>query len=583
MADPVFDLESVIKRRGFIWPSFEIYGGSSGFYDYGPLGTAMRNNILKVWRKYFVQREGFAEIDTPALTPQEVFLASGHLDKFNDLILECSKCPVLYKAENLISEHHPEISTQLTVDALTADELDALVRDNGITCPDCNSYLRDSYEFNLMFRTTVGRDKVVYLHPETAQGIFVNFQKLYNYFRERLPFGVVTVGKGFRNEISPRQGLIRLREFNIAEAEVFVDPDSDEFRGFDKVKETEFVLLDQHGAFHKLTAAEAVKDEIICHQALAYYMVITQNFLTEIGINPEKLRFRQHQKDEMAHYADDCWDAEIQMEINTRENWIECVGIANRSCFDLEQHMKATGQDLRAFNRFDEPVEQKFIRLKPNLPLIGRMFKKDAVAVKAHLESLTSPFPEKITMELNGENLEINGSMFTIEETIEKVSGKKYIPAVIEPSFGIGRILYAVLQHSYHVGKSREGVDSESYNMLKLNPVIAPIHIAVFPLFNRTGMKEMADRILQDLIKLGLTATLDDSGSIGKRYARMDEIGTPYCITVDHKSLEDNTVTIRNRDSTEQTRIHEHGLPQNVSKLLSGELSFEQLAEFEDS
>ncbi|MCK4614604.1 MAG: glycine--tRNA ligase [Thermoplasmata archaeon] len=577
MPEPVFDLEAVIKRRGFLWRSFDIYGGAAGFYDYGPLGTAMKNNIVRVWRRYFVQREGFAEIETPNIMPEEVFRASGHLDKFNDVMLECSKCHEVFRAEHVINEGYLEITEEINVGSLALEDIGDLITAKGVQCPMCKGEFRPPYEFNLMFSTTIGRNKTGYLQPETAQGIFLNFQSLYSYFRGKMPFGVAQIGKGFRNEVSPRQGVIRLREFNMAEAEVFINPEERHYKGFDKVKDTNFTLLDQHGALHYLTADEAVAEGVIRHQALAYFMALTQGFLIEIGIDEERLRFRQHEKDEMAHYARDCWDAEVLIEINKKESWIECVGIANRSCYDLEQHMKTTGADLRAFERFEEPIEQEVERLKPDLRLLGRTYRNDAPKVREYLGSLSPPFPGRITMELNGGTVEIPKEFYTIEKRVEKVSGRRYIPAVIEPSFGIDRILYAILQHSFHVGKAREGVDSESYTILKLKPEIAPFKAAVFPLFNRAGMSELAKRVYDSLVETEMQVTLDDSGSIGKRYARQDEVGTPYCITVDHQSLEDKTVTIRDRDSTEQVRIRAEKVPEIIHLLVSGGIEFEEL------
>jgi glycyl-tRNA synthetase len=577
MARAAFDLEAVIRRRGFIWRSFEIYGGTAGLYDYGPLGTALRNNIISVWRRHFVHQEGFAEIDTPNLTPHEVFLASGHLEKFNDLMLECPSCRAVFKADGFFEEFYPDIAHEIVVDAMTPDELSEFVTERGILCSTCENPFKPAYEFNLMFRTNLGREKTAYLHPETAQGIFVNFQNLYSYHREKLPFGAVQVGKGFRNEISPRQGVIRMREFNMAEAEVFVDPEVNGYPGFEAIRDTEFVLLDQFGAFHSLTAGEAVDESIICHKALAYFMTRTQEFLLEIGIDPTRLRFRQHQKDEMAHYAEDCWDAEIQMIINERESWIECVGIANRSCFDLEQHMEATGQDLRAFRLFDEPVEQEVERVKPNLPLIGRTFRQNAGAVKEYLGSLELPLPDTIEITIDGIVQPIPPEMYSIEKTLEKVSGVRFVPGVIEPSFGVDRIFYAVLQHSYGVGKQREGADDDAYNLLRLVPGIAPVKAAIFPLFNRDGMIDLARTLTQDLIDGGIATAYDDSGSIGKRYARMDEIGTPYCITIDHQSIEDGTATIRDRDTTGQARIGIDEVSVFVRDLLSGVRSFPDL------
>ena len=579
MAGSSTDLDSIIKRRGFLWRSFDIYGGSAGFYDYGPLGAELKNRILSVWRKYFVLREGFAEIDTPNLTPHEVFRASGHLDKFNDVILECANCSSLFKADNLFAAHYSEIASEMTIDGMDTESLDKVVLERKVTCPDCEGTFKPSYEFNLMFKTTVGRDKIAYLHPETAQGIFVNFQNLYGFFREKLPFGAVTVGKGFRNEISPRQGLIRLREFNMAEAEVFIDPASEEYPNFHNIKNTGFTLHDQHGAVHMATASEALEDGLICNKALAYYMAVTQDFLHEVGVDPERMRFRQHQIDEMAHYAEDCWDAEILMEIHGKETWIECVGIANRSCYDLEQHMKATGQDLRAFRKYDEPIEREIMRVQPNLPALGKAFRKDSSVIREQLELLTPPFSEPIIVQLHGADTEVSPDMYTIENVTEKVSGERYIPTVIEPSFGVDRILYAVLQHSYQQGKQRESVDSESYSILRLKPSIAPIQVAVFPLFNKPEMASFAHEINQNLVAQGMKTILDTSGSIGKRYARMDEIGTPFCITVDHRSVEDGTITIRDRDSTIHYRIGTEDVGNTLKSLFSDPDSITQFPE----
>lgn len=577
MATPQYDLDSILKRRGFLWPSFEIYGGTAGFIDYGPLGTELKNNIIRTWRKYFVLQEGFAEIDTPNITPYEVFRASGHLDKFNDTMIECPKCRKVYRADQMISEYHPDIAKEINVETLSLEELSDLIRKHTITCPDCQGTFDQPHEFNLMFKTDVGRDRTGYLHPETAQGIFVNFQNLYGYFREKMPIGVVQVGKGFRNEISPRLGVIRMREFNMAEAEVFINPDEKEFRNFGNVTDVNFTLHDNQGAIHYLTAGEAVEESIIKQEALAYYMAVTQQFLLEIGIDEERLRFRQHEDDEMAHYAQDCWDAEVHMVFNDRESWIECVGIANRSCYDLEQHMNATGTDLRAFERYDEPVERKVERLKPDLKKIGMEFRKDAGMVREYIESLEPPFPDILTIELNDEPVRIPDDFYTLESRMEKISGNRYLPWVIEPSFGIDRILCGVLQHNFHVGKERDGIDAEGYTVMRFKPEIAPIKVAVFPLFNKLGMPDTAIGIYKSLIGSGIPAVLDDAGSIGKRYARQDEIGTPYTITVDHRTMEDGSVTIRDRDSTEQIRIDSRNVPNTIRKLVSREISFEDL------
>ena len=565
-----FDLDAVIRRRGFIWRSFEIYGGTAGLYDYGPLGTALRNNIISLWRDCFVHREGCAEIDTPNLTPHAVFRASGHLEKFNDLMLECSSCDAVFKADTFMEEHHPDLNAEVAMGGLDPDSLTTLVTERNIPCPECGKPFRPAYEFNLMFRTTMGRDRAAFLHPETAQGIFVNFRNLYAFHREKLPFGAVQVRKGFRNELSPRQGTIRMREFNMAEAEVFIDPSVNGYPGFDGIRGTCFVLLDRHGAFHTMTAGEAVDEGIVCHRALAYFMARTQEFLLEIGIHPERLRFRQHRKDEMAHYAEDCWDAEIAMEVNGKQTWVECVGIANRSCYDLERHMEATGEDLRAYRPFPEPVEREVERIRPDLSLVGKTFRHQAGAVRQALERLEPPFPDPIIIEIGEERMTIPRDMYSVERSVEKVHGERFLPGVIEPSFGIDRILLAVLQHGYDVGKQREGAEGEAYNLLKLPAAVAPVKVAVLPLFNREGMADRAVAMHSAFIRVGIACSYDASGSIGKRYARMDEVGTPFCITVDHRTLEDGTVTIRDRDSTEQVRVPSGELISILRSLLSG-------------
>ncbi|RLF49147.1 MAG: glycine--tRNA ligase, partial [Thermoplasmata archaeon] len=319
------EIYSLAKRRGFFYPSSEIYGGLAGFYDYGPLGVRLRDNLIKVWKNYYVLGENFLEIDTPTLTPEEVFIASGHVKEFTDKMVKCTSCGAEYKADDVGSSD---------------------------LCPACGGLLSEEGDVNLMFSTEVGikSTRKAYLRPETAQGIFVSFINLYLFNREKMPFGVVQVGRGYRNEISPRQGLIRLREFNMAEAEVFIDPRNKRWDKFQLVCNEVMHLVDDKGQEWEMSAVDAVEKKIIGSEALAYFMVLTKRYLIDVGIDEKKLRFRKHKKEEQAHYAMECWDAEAL----TSYGWVEIVGIADRGDFDLSMHIKHSDANLRAFRRFEK-------------------------------------------------------------------------------------------------------------------------------------------------------------------------------------------------------------------------------------
>jgi len=547
---------AMAKRRGFIWPAFDIYGGMRGFYDYGPLGAELKKNILKIWRDYYVVQEGMAEIDSPNLSPEDVFRASGHLDKFEDYMTVCEKCGSAFRADKLLNIEH--------ADSLSADELWEEMQKEKIKCPECGGPLSKPEPFNLMFKTRIGpkgkRERVGYLRPETAQAMFMDFSYLYRYFREKLPFGAVQIGKGFRNEISPRQGLLRLREFNMAEAEVFFDPENKSWPGFDRYADDEILLLPNTGGEMRISLGKAVKKGIIKNEALAYFIGLTRDFLLKIGIDEGKLRFREHLEDEMAHYADDCWDAEVLLSYG----WVEIVGIADRTDYDLKRHMEFSGERLVAMRRYDEPKEIERLEAVPDFKKLGPLFKKDAKKVAEALKSMDpSALKGAVKVKVDGKEYEVPESAYTVKKVKKKVSGEEFIPHVIEPSYGIDRILYAVLEHNYNEIEE----EGETYRILSLPPSVAPIKVAVFPLMPKDGLDSMALDIYRDLLRMGFRAVYDDSGSIGRRYARMDEIGTPYCITVDYQSLEDGTVTIRMRDTKEQVRLKIHELPEKLKEM----------------
>ncbi|QRF74824.1 glycyl-tRNA synthetase [Thermoplasmatales archaeon] len=466
------------KRRGFFWPSFSIYGGQSGFYDYGPLGVLLKDNIVRVWRDEYL-RSGAIFIDTPNLSPEMVFRASGHLEKFSDLAARCLKCGSKYKLESLLKKAGiREIPT-------TVKQAQDLLETQSIRCEKCGSEIREIYDFNLMFSLEKNEKEVsrLYLRPETAQGIFINFRLLNNYFRGKLPMAVGQLGKGFRNEISPRNALIRLREFYQGEVEVFYDPEKPEFDEIPDFQETTFVPEDH--TERRITVREANKTGLIKNPVLAYFVFKTQKILLDVGLDENFIRFRQHEKNELAHYSSDCWDAEAKLE----DEWVEVVGISDRDSYDLKRHA-----------------------------------------------------------EYSGENMLVSDG------------DRKFVPSVIEPSFGIDRTVISVIMSSLYVREN-------GFKVLKLNSKVAPFLASVLPLQKKDGIDTFTKTLFLELLAGESRIQYDDSGSIGKRYARQDEIGTPYCITVDYESREDHRVTVRERDSTKQVRIGIEELKQNVRQL----------------
>ena len=550
MPQDIYDkIMMMAKRRGFIYPSFEIYGGIAGFYDYGPLGSQLKNNVENLWRSCYLLKNNCIEISTPTITLYEVLKASGHVEEFTDLTVDCGKCKRSYKVEDIIDK---------------SSSIEQAVKENRIICPTCKSELHDAHPVNLMFSTTigVGEGRKAFLRPETAQGIFTNFHLLYQYNRKKLPFGVIQIGKGYRNEISPRQGTLRQREFSMAEAEVFFDPKDKTHPLFDSIKDKELILFDNEKEW-KISLVDAVKKKIINNQALAYYVYLTQDFLLSAGVDPKKFRFRKHAADELAHYATECWDAELFSE---RFGWVECVGIADRSAYDLNSHIVSSSVDMYALRPFEESREGMVKKVVPKMNMIGPRFSGKAGKIKVLLEQMDAASVKKITVTIDGESIDIPNDCYEIVEIKEKQSGEKFVPHVIEPSYGIDRILYFLLEHNYVEGKKKE----EQYTILKLNPVVASIKVGVFPLIGDDKLIAVAKEIDITLRKEGIATFYDESGTIGRRYARMDEIGTPFCITVDHETLNDKKVTIRNRDTTKQERK----IIQDVVSYIKEKISF---------
>lgn len=549
MPQDIYDkIMMVAKRRGFIYPSFEIYGGIAGFYDYGPLGSQLKNNLENLWRRFYLLQDNCVEISTPTITLYEVLSASGHVEEFTDLTVDCSRCKRSYKAEDIIEK------------GITIDQA---VKENKIICPTCKATLHDAHPVNLMFSTTIGigEGRKAFLRPETAQGIFTNFHLLYQYSRKKLPFGVVQIGRGYRNEISPRQGTLRQREFSMAEAEVFFDPKDKTHPLFNSIKEKELFLYDNEKEL-KISVADAVKKKIINNQALAYYMYLTQDFLFTAGVDPKKFRFRKHAANELAHYAAECWDAELQSE---RFGWVECVGIADRSAYDLNAHIESSSVDMYASRAFEQQREVMMKKVVPKMNVLGPRFGGKAGKIKEQLEQLDATTVQKIMVTVDGEPIEIPKDCYEIIEVTEKQTGEKFVPHVIEPSYGIDRILYFLLEHNYTEEKKKD----EEYTVLKLSPRVAPIKTGVFPLIGNENLIQIAKKLDAELRKDGISTYYDESGTIGRRYARMDEIGTPFCITVDHDTIHDHQVTIRDRDTTKQERRKIEDIVQYMKEKIS--------------
>ncbi len=563
---------NIARKRGFLWPSFEIYSGVSGFTDYGPLGASLKNNIMQKWRKQYIAGEGFHEIEGPTVMPKEVLKASGHVDNFTDPMTKCNDCGEVFRADHIIEE-----AIGVDVESLPNEEMDKIVKDNGIRCPTCGGELANIWNYNLMFKTQIGAkgDKTGYMRPETAQGIFILFKRLSRFFKNKLPFGAVQLGKAYRNEISPRQGVIRLREFTQAEAEIFLDPEDKTHPKFSKIADETLYLASQDVQLNnketlEITAQEALDKGIVSSETLIVQLYLARKFLNEIGIGDDVLRFRQHLPGEMAHYALDCWDVEC---LTDKYGWVEIIGIADRGNYDLTAHSKFSNEELNIYREFDEPKLVKKTVIKPNLKKFGPAFKGDSPKIKTFIENLEEDEVAEIkeAIETDGKFiLELDGSFEILEEHLifedieEEIKGEKIIPHVIEPSFGIDRILYCTLLHSF-----KDSDDENEKEYFQFKKEIAPIQVSVFPLMNKEGLGEIAAEITHDLREKGFTVDNDTSGTIGKRYARADEVGVPIAVTVDFDTKEDNTVTIRDRDTEEQERVNIDDLAKVIKEKLN--------------
>jgi glycyl-tRNA synthetase len=468
--------ETVIKlalERGFYFPSCEIYGDApAGFWDYGPNGANMKNRFIELWRRELIRRGDMIEIDGSQIMSKSVFLASGHITNFTDPIIKCTKCGATFRADKHISE---QTGVQIS-ELLNDSELDKIIEEHHLNCPNCGSNFEKSSRFNMMFKVGIGpSNDEAYLRPETCQTIFVDFPRIFKTMRGRLPMAIAQIGKSFRNEIAPRQSLLRLREFYQAEIEVFCNPNRlDEIPKFEEIKDTVLRLYLDH-KFQKLTADESVRKGLVPNRLIAYYLALLVLFYQKTGIDMERTRLRQLLGEEKAFYASTAFDFEVE----TSLGWLELVACNYRAEYDLTGHSRVSKQNLHV---------------------------------------------------------------------VDPADNTKVLSAVFELSMGIDRSMYSILEHSY-----LEDIENER-TVLTLRPYLAPILAGVLPLVTKDGLREKAQTIYSQL-KLDFTVFYDESGSIGRRYRRLEEIGTPFAITIDRQTILDDTVTVRNRDTMLQNRI----------------------------
>lgn len=576
-ADKFTLIDELARRRGFFWQSNEIYGGVAGFVTYGPLGARLKQNIERKLRELFVNRLGILEMESPVITPAKVFEASGHIDHFKEPMVECLKCKKRFRADHLLQESAKIGESES--EKMSLKELEKAIEKHGIHCPECGGAFDKPKLFLTMFKTTIGpySEAVGYGRPEAAQGIFVEFRRLYEMAREKLPFGVLQVGHALRNEISPRQGLIRLREFTITDMEFFFDPEEPDCFLLKEAENEKLRLLLAETKLRgseeitEVTVKEALEKGYIKAEWQAVFMAFFKKLLIQLGVPAEKQRFIEKLPWERAHYSLQSFDQQFYDE---RWGWTEVSGHAYRTDYDLKQHMEFSGQDLRIYKEYEKPVEKEQWVIKPVMAKLGPAFKKDAAIVA---ETLFKADPKKVEAAVKKDGHYMLGKFKILPEHIEmerqKVveRGKRFIPHVVEPSVGSDRLVYVALEYAYHVKDDRA--------LLSFSRDIAPIQACVCPLVSKDGLPEKALELHKMLLAEGFLVDYDETGSIGRRYARADEIGTPLGITVDYDTLKDNTVTIRDRDSWKQVRSPIDILPELLRKYFRWKIDFEDLGE----
>jgi glycyl-tRNA synthetase len=505
---PYADVQNLALRRGIYFPTAEIYADApAGFYEYGAEGTRIKQRMISYWRKLMVENENHHEIDGSIILPEAVFRASGHLENFADPLISCTKCHTPYRADKLIEEATKEEIPE----GASMEYFDSKIAELKLVCTKCKSHLGKTQRFNMMMKTFVGTQGNVpgYLKPESCQNIFLNFSRIWKSGRVTLPFGIAQVGKTFRNEIAPRQALLRARELEQMDVEVFFNPAKiNEVDRWEEVKDYALQLyLLKDKQIHSISCAEAVEQGIVSGKLIAYYLARTQQFAEKLNIPLEGMRFRELEAEARAFYAKETWDFEVLLD----DSWLELAACNYRSDHDLKTHASVSKTDLQ---------------------------------VK------------------------------------EEGSADKFYPHIFEISMGVGRTFTAMLNST--LKKETRGTE-ERWN-LDLPVPVAPYHVGVFPLMKKDGLYEKAFEIFQQLQAANISTLFDEKGSIGKRYARIDEIGVPYAITVDYETLDANhenynTITLRDRNSMQQKRVALEDLEEVFWNFSTGKRSFDDLEE----
>jgi len=565
------------KRRGYFWPSYEIYGGAAGFYTFGPLGSMLKRKIEDKFRKFFTHNLNIIEIESSVITPGKIFEASGHVDHFREPLVECKKCKRKFGAFHILQEVAGMSDTE--TEKLNLKELINEIKKRNVHCPECGGKFNEAKHFLTMFTTTIGpySEAIGYGRPEAAQGIFVEFRRLYDYARESLPFGVFQIGHALRNEISPRQGLIRQREFTIMDVEFFFDPKEPKCPLLKEVENETLRIVTAEAKLKgkkdsiEVTVKEALKHGYVKAEWHAFFMALSKRFLMELGVPDDKQRFMEKLEWERAHYSVQGFDQEIYLD---RWGWVEVSGHNYRTDYDLKRHMEFSGVDMKVFKEYDKPVLKEEITIQPVMSKIGPVFKDKAPEV---IKLLSSAEPHKVEASLKSKGFYTIGAFKILPGHVQivhrkvKEEGRRFIPHVIEPSFGSDRLVYIALEYAYKQKRGRV--------LLNLPRDLAPVQIGVYPLVSKDELPEKARRVYQMLTDEGFTAEYDESGSIGRRYARADEVGTPLGLTVDYQTLKDDTVTIRDRDTWKQVRNAIEKLPKLLRAYFIYKVDFEGLGQ----
>jgi glycyl-tRNA synthetase len=481
------DIMKLALERGFYFPSCEIYADApAGFWEYGPTGVSMKNKFIELWRRELVRRDGMIEIDGSQIMSKSVFVASGHIGNFTDPIIKCIKCNSTFRADRYIIEKTGENVPERMSD----EEMNAIIKKHELKCSNCDGEFGSVSRFNMMFKVGIGpASEEAYLRPETCQTIFVDFARIFKTMRGKLPLGIAQVGKSFRNEIAPRQSLLRLREFYQAEIEVFCNPSKlNNLARFEEVKDVVLRFYDQESII-EVTAAEAIAKGLLPNTLVGYYLALLSEFYAKTGIDMRRTRLRRLSDIEKAFYASIAFDYEAETSIG----WLELVACNYRSDYDLKQHAATSRQNLQVIDSSDQT---------------------------------------------------------------------KVLPHIFELSMGIDRSIYAILEHSYY-----EDREHDDRIVLKLKPYLAPMLVGVLPLMTKQGLGEKAQKIYSNL-KREFDIFYDESGSIGRRYRRLEEIGVPFAVTIDKITMEDDTVTVRYRDTMQQERIKVSELQQFLQNAL---------------